>query len=66
VQGILTGPSRYECEIVPRSIYHAEIIKRELLGATQIFEPFEQQLDPTDQEFVSKLRRDLADELLLS
>ena len=62
-QGILTGPNRFECEITPRSIHHAEVIKRELLGATQIFEPFEQQLDPADQEFVAQLRRDLADEL---
>jgi hypothetical protein len=62
-QGILTGPNRFECEITPRSIHHAEVIKRELLDATQIFEPFEQQLDSADQEFVTRLRRDLADGL---
>lgn len=64
-QGILTGPSRFECEITPRSSHHAEVIKREFLGATQTFEPFEQQLDSSDREFVDKLRRDLADELHL-
>ena len=64
-QGILTGPSRFECEITPRSSHHAEIIKREFFGATQTFEPFEQQLDPGDREFVGKLRRDLEDELRL-
>lgn len=65
VKGILTGPSRFECEITPRSSHHAEVIKRELLGATQTFESFEQQLDSADQEFVTQLRRDLADELHL-
>jgi hypothetical protein len=64
-QGILTGPSRFECEITPRSAQHAEVIKRELLSATQTFEPFEQQLDPADREFVTQLRRDLADEIHL-
>jgi hypothetical protein len=64
-QGILTGPSRFECEITPRSSHHAEVIKRELFDATQIFEPFEQQLDSADQDFVGKLRRDLAEELRL-
>jgi len=64
-QGILTGPSRFECEITPRSSHHAEVIKREFLGATQTFESFEQQLDSGDREFVGKLRRDLADELHL-
>ncbi|KAF9647627.1 cytochrome P450 [Thelephora ganbajun] len=65
VKGILTGPSRFECEIAPRSSHHAEVIRREFLSATQIFEVFEQQLDSADREFVGKLRRDLADELHL-
>ena len=64
-QGILTGPNRFECEITPRSSYHTEVIKREFLGAAQHFEPFEQQLDAADREFVDKLRQDLADELHL-
>ena len=64
-QGILTGPNKFECEITPRSSHHAEVIKREFLAATQAFEPFEQQLDSADREFVGKLRRDLADELHL-
>ena len=62
-QGILVGPNRFECEITPRSSHRAEVIRQELLGATQIFESFEQQLDSADQEFVAQLRRDLADGL---
>lgn len=64
-QGILTGPSRFDCEITSRSSHRAEVIKREFLAAANTFEPFEQQLDPADREFVGKLRRDLADELHL-
>lgn len=62
-QGILTGPNRFECEITPRSIDHTGVIKQEFLSATQTFEPFEQQLDPADEAFLSKLRGDVADEL---
>ena len=64
-QGILTGPSRFQCEITPRSSHHAEVVKREFLAAAQAFEPFEHQLDPADREFVGNLRQDLTDELHL-
>ena len=64
-QGLLTGPSRFRCEITPRSSHHAGVIKREFLAATQSFEPFEQELDSADREFVGKVRRDLANELHL-
>ena len=59
VQGILTGPNRFDCDITPRSAHHVEIIRQDFLHASSVFETFEHGLSPEDRAFVSQTRDEL-------
>ncbi|KAG8966557.1 hypothetical protein FRC03_011695 [Tulasnella sp. 419] len=58
-KGILTCPNPFKCTIKPRSVHHAEIIKRQFAEATPAFLPFEHELCDEDKEFVRLQRSGL-------
>lgn len=55
----MTWPNPFECSITPRTPQHAEMIKRDFLGAVSAFEPFEHDLDEDDKIFVEKQREEV-------
>jgi hypothetical protein len=65
LKGILTNPHRFECVAEVRSAHRAEMIKRELLEASNVFEPFEVDLSAEDKAFLMKMRQDIKDDLRL-
>ncbi|KAG8912689.1 hypothetical protein FRC00_003985 [Tulasnella sp. 408] len=56
-KGIGTCPNPFKCEIVPRSQHHKEIIERQFLEATEVFERFEHELSPEDEAIVKEQRK---------
>ncbi|KAJ7621343.1 cytochrome P450 [Roridomyces roridus] len=50
-KGLTSGPIPFECRISPRSQGKIDIIEREFVDATAVFEKFEYGLSPEDQEF---------------
>ncbi|KAJ7633256.1 hypothetical protein FB45DRAFT_746329, partial [Roridomyces roridus] len=56
-KGVTMAPLPFECRITPRTGDKAEIIRREFLDATDVFEKFEFRLSADDKAFVERFTR---------
>ncbi|KAJ7633235.1 cytochrome P450 [Roridomyces roridus] len=56
-KGVTMAPLPFECRITPRTGDKAEIIRREFLDATDVFEKFEFGLSADDKAFVERFTR---------
>jgi hypothetical protein len=56
-QALASFPNKFDCNIVPRSTQHANVIRKQFVNCIPNYEAYEKEISREDKAFVDELRR---------